>query len=80
MAGGRRQLKCWDIVYSFLATRAVAIYCCPGYSTRDFLATHGKFTAIYGEPSKCYANHGTQINAGAKELDWSKVTGQGGAR
>ena len=26
------------------------------------------------------ADHGTQITAGAKELDWSKVTGQGGAR
>ena len=39
LAEGRRQLKCWGIVYSCLATRAVAIYSCPGYSTRDFLAT-----------------------------------------
>ena len=80
LAGGRRRLKCWGIIYSCLATRAVAIYCCPGYSTKDFLATHGKFTATYGDPSKCYADHGTQIVAGAKELDWTKVTGQGGAK
>ena len=61
-------------------TRTVAIYCCPGYSTRDFLATHKKFRETYGEPSKCYADHRTQITTGAKELDWSKVTDQGGAR
>ena len=80
LAAGRRKLKCWGVVYSCLSSRAVAIYCCPGYSTRDFLATHGKLTATYGDPVKCYADHGTQIVAGAKELDWAKVTGQGGAR
>ena len=68
------------LIYSCLAIRAVAIYCCPGYSTKDFFATHGKFTATYGEPSKCYADHGTQLIAGAKELDWSKVTCQGRAK
>ena len=45
IAKGRRKIKCWGLLYSCLASRATAIYACPGYSTADFLATHGKFTA-----------------------------------
>ena len=59
LAKGRRTLKCWGVVYTCLASRAVALYACPGYNADSFLATQTKFAAVYGEPEKCYADHGT---------------------
>ena len=64
LAKGRRTLKCWGVVYTCLASRAVALYACPGYDTDSFLATKTKFTSVYGEPEICYTNHG----AGASKL------------
>ena len=75
MARGRRTLKCWGVVYTCLASRAVVLYECPGYDADSFLAIQTKFTAVYGEPEKCYADHGTQILVGAKRLGSTTGTG-----
>ena len=75
LAKGRRTLKCWGVVYTCLASRAMALYACPGYDADSFLATQTKFAAVYGEPEKCYADHGTQILAGAKRLGSTTGTG-----
>ena len=45
----------------------MALYTCPRYDSDSFLATQTKFTAVYGETEKCYADHGTHILAGAKK-------------
>ena len=47
LAKGRRTLKCWGVVYTGLASRAVALYACPGYDADSFLATQTKFTSVY---------------------------------
>ena len=39
-ANGRRSFKCWVVAYSCLATKAVSLQPCPGYSTSVFLDTH----------------------------------------
>ena len=69
MAKERRTLKCGGVVYMCLASRAVELYACPGYDSDSFLATQTKFAAVYGVPEKCYADHCTQILAGAKMLE-----------
>ena len=51
------------------------LYACPGYNADSFLATQTKFAAVYGESENCYADHGTQILAGAKRL--GSITGTG---
>ena len=53
----------------------MALYACPGYDAESFLATQTKFAAVYGEQEKCYADHGTQILAGAKRLGSTTGTG-----
>ena len=80
LAKGRRRYKCWGVVYSCLASRAAALFACPGYDTRSFLTTHAKFTSVYGDPVRCYADHGSQIRAGAEELDWAQVSKEGSER
>ena len=80
VAKGRRKVKCWSLVASCLASRAAALYAVPGYDTRNFLTAYGKFTAVYGNPQRCYADHGTQITAGARVLDWEEVRRSGSVR
>ena len=53
----------------------MALYTCPRYDSDSFLATQTKFTAVYGETEKCYADHGTQILAGANRLGSTTGTG-----
>ena len=82
VAKGTRRYKCWGCLYTCLATHAVALYATPGYSTDTFLSSHLKFTSTYGEPEKCYSDHGPQLTAGAArlELDWNQVKQEGGTR
>ena len=77
-AKGRRSFKCWGSLYSCLATKVVAIFCCPGYDAECFLTTHLKFTSIYGVPSKIVADHGPNIVAAASALDWDRVVDEAG--
>ena len=60
--------------------KSSALYACPGYDTKNFLATHTKFTSVYGDPSRCYADHGSQLVAGSKALDWAQVAREGGEK
>ena len=53
----------------------MALYACPGYDADSFLTTQTKFTAVYGEPEKCYADYVTQILAGANWLESTTGTG-----
>ena len=47
----RTKLKCWVIVYTCRATRAVCLLATTGYSTADFLCKHEEFVcgALKGE-------------------------------
>ena len=80
----RITMKGWILVYVCQATRAVALFLTPGYSTADFLLMHDRFTTLKGIPSKIVSDRGSQLVAGsiaissrelpAKAYDWEKVT------
>ena len=72
-ARGRRKFKCWVVLFTCLACRAVAMFVSPGYDTKTFLVTYSKFTSTYYTPRRCYADHGPQIKAGAEVPDWEEV-------
>ena len=82
MAGGRRFFKCWGVMFSCLATKAVCILACPGYSTAAFATTYRMFTAIYSHPTKVFTDHGPQLvaHAGAEELSLGQVAEEAGKR
>ena len=42
-ARGRRAFKCWIIAYCCMASKAVSLIPCPGYSTDVFLTSHHLF-------------------------------------
>ena len=65
MVGGRRSCKCWAVMFSCLATKAVCILACPGYSTADFAVTYRRFCAIYNSPTKVFTDYGPQLVAHA---------------
>ena len=77
-------MKGWILVYCCQATRAVALYLVPGYSTADFLLMHDRFTSARGIPSKILSDRGSQLVAGSisiadkdlpfKAYDWERVT------
>ena len=76
IAKGRRRFKTWAIMYCCLATKAVAIFSCPGYSTSVFLQTHSMFVSTYtpgSQPTKVYCDHGPQLMAAATSIDWEQV-------
>jgi hypothetical protein len=75
-AKGRRSFKCWGLLFTCLSTKSCALYACPGYSTDVFLTTYRKFTSTYGLPAKVFSDHGSQIIAGVKTLDWEAVQSQ----
>jgi hypothetical protein len=77
-ARGRRRFKCWIVMFTCLACRAVAMFASPGYDTKTFLVTYSKFTSTYNSPRRCYADHGPQIKAGAEAPDWEEVKQRGG--
>ena len=80
----RTKMKGWILVYCCQATRAVALYLVPGYSTADFLLMHDRFTSARGIPSKILSDRGSQLVAGSisiadkdlpfKAYDWERVT------
>ena len=83
VAMGRRRFKTWAVMYCCLATKAVAIFTCPGYSTEVFLLTHAKFVAIYtpgSQPTKMYCDHGPQLLAAATSINWEKVRWEAGCQ
>ena len=66
--------KCWGVLYTCLASKAVAVWSCPGYDTKTFLETHARHTAIYGHPKLAISDHGSQLVAAAKTFqDWQQV-------
>ena len=82
LAGGRRYFKCWGVMFCCLATKAVCILACPGYDTATFGIVYRRFTAIYGDPSKVFLDHGPQLvaYAGAQELSLDQVAEEAGRR
>ena len=70
----RKTQKVWGVVYSCLATKAIAIWTCPGYDAHSFLDTHTWHTAVYGDPLFAVSDHGSQIVAASRDLaDWGIV-------
>ena len=83
VAQGRRKFKTWAIMYLCLATKAVAIYACPGYSTPVFLQTHAKFVSTYtpdSQPTKIYCDHGPQLLSAAKGVEWEQIRNEVGCQ
>ena len=80
----RAKLKCWILVYTCRATRAVCLLATSGYSTSDFLCKHEELVFRKGRPESIVSDRGTQlVSAGiviankdlpANNLDWKKVT------
>ena len=80
----RAKLKCWVLVYTCRATRAVCMLATTGYSTADFLCKHEEFVSRKGQPDSIVSDRGTQlVSAGiviankdlpVNKLDWQKVT------
>ena len=79
----RAKLKCWILVYSCRATKAVCLLLTPGYSTADFLNKHAEFVYRKGRPASIVSDRGSQLVAAgivvankdlpANKLDWKKV-------
>ena len=83
IAQGRRKFKTWAVMYCCMATKAVAILSCPGYSTAIFLQTHSMFVATYtpdSQPTRVYCDHGPQLLAAATSIDWEQVRKEVGCR
>ena len=80
----RAKLKCWILVYTCRATRAVCLLATSGYSTADFLSKHEELVFRKGRPESIVSDRGTQlVSAGivisnkdlpATNLDWKQVT------
>ena len=80
----RAKLKCWILLYTCRATRAVCLLATSGYSTSDFLCKHEEFVFRKGRPDTIVSDRGTQlVSAGivignkdlpSNNLDWQKVT------
>ena len=82
LAKGRRQMKVWGVMFSCLSTKAVCILAAPGYDTETFGVVYRKFCAIYGNPTKVFADHGPQIvaHAGADALNLGSVAAAAGRK
>ena len=57
----RAKLKCWVLVYTCRATRAVCLLATTGYSTADFLCKHEEFVCRKGQPVSIVSDRGTQL-------------------
>ena len=77
-ANGRRTFKCWVVNYVCMATKAVALIVCPGYSTCVFMATHRFFTGIYGKPRLLYTDHAPSLMKAAETPDWAEIASEVG--
>ena len=83
LAGGRRFLKCWGVMFCCLSTKAVCILACPGYDAATFGTTYRRFTSIYNDPTTVFTDHGPQIlaHAGAgQDLSLREVAEEAGKR
>ena len=70
----RKMTKCWGLLYTCLASKAIAVWACPGYDTQTFLETHARHTAVYGNLQLIISDHGSQLIAASKDLrDWENV-------
>ena len=75
---GRRseKKKCWVAVYVCLASRAVACWLMPDYSTKAMEVAHTAHTSIYGTPTTVTTDQGTQLKAAAaqmQDLNWNTL-------
>ena len=85
----RSKMKCWILVYSCRATKAVCLLATPGYSTADFLNKHAEFVYRKGRPSSVVSDRGTQLVAGSialsnkdmpiNKVDWKTVVSENSA-
>ena len=57
----RAKLKCWILVYTCRATKAVCLLATSGYSTADFLCKHEELVFRKGRPNSIVSDRGTQL-------------------
>ena len=74
--------KCWGVVITCMASRAVYLDVSPSYDTDSFLQVLKRFFSIRGVPTKIVSDQGSQLIAASNEvrgmlelLDWSRVKG-----
>ena len=70
---GRETFLSWVCVFVCLTTRAISLVPCPGYGASELLDTLSIFTATYGVPTSMRADHGTNIQAIAGNVNWRKI-------
>ena len=71
---GRKVFKTWGIVFSCLASKAVALWLAASYSKKDFMICLDKQTAIYGAPRYVVSDQGSQLVAAQKDLKvWDEI-------
>ena len=64
----RTRGKCFGVIFTCLASRAVHIDVTPNYSTDGFLQVLRRFASIRGWPLKIHSDQGSQLVAASKEL------------
>ena len=64
----RTRGKCFGVLFTCLATRAVHVELAESYSTEAFLAAFRRFAAVRGFPKSMHSDNGTQLIAANKEL------------
>ena len=79
MAKGRRTFKCWAVAFVCLATKAVSLLACPGYSTAVFIEVFNFFIGIYGKPRLVYTDHAPSLIRAAETHDWGEIAAAVGA-
>ena len=82
MVKKRLKSKCWGLIISCLATRAVHLDLTQSYDTDSLLQALRRFIGLRGSPSKILSDQGTQMIAASKEvagmielLDFSSIKG-----
>ena len=60
--------KCYGVIFTCSAARAVHVDIAPNYSTDGFLQTIRKFASIRGWPKTIYSDQGSQLKSASKEL------------
>ena len=73
VAKGRRTFKCWAMAFVCLATKAVSLLACPGYSTAVFIEVFNFFIGIYGKPRLVYTDHAPSLIRAAETHDWGEI-------
>ena len=67
--------KCYFILMTDLASRAVHIECTFGYDTTSFLIAFSRFVNVRGWPANIYSDPGSQLVGAERELQeaWSQI-------